>query len=209
MSPGSCPWTLDPGWHYKRLTCCLPSFCPAPACLPACPPARLQAWQRICNASRVEFQKIYDRLGVQLEGKWDGVGWGVRWGVVQLAVGHRRSWRGSVAGSAALRLPATCHLPSASCRLLTCHCMQRPVAVSRLHILDAAPACCACLPRLQSVARASTTPCSSQVRRQLALAGTLPPSWGSSTRLPFTPGPCLPPHTACPPAWPALQLWTT
>jgi hypothetical protein len=69
MSPGFCPWTLDPGWRYKRLACCLPSFCPAPAC----PPARLQAWQRICNASRVEFQKIYDRLGVQLEG---GMGWG-------------------------------------------------------------------------------------------------------------------------------------
>ena len=28
-----------------------------------------QAWQRICNASRQEFQKIYDRLGVTLEGE--------------------------------------------------------------------------------------------------------------------------------------------
>ena len=30
-------------------------------------PAALEAWARICGASRAEFQKIYDRLGVQLE----------------------------------------------------------------------------------------------------------------------------------------------
>ena len=27
----------------------------------------LRAWRRICDASRQEFQKIYDRLGVSLE----------------------------------------------------------------------------------------------------------------------------------------------
>jgi hypothetical protein len=129
---------LDPGWRYKRLACCLPSFCPAPAC----PPARLQAWQRICNASRVEFQKIYDRLGVQLEGGWDGVGWGV----VQLAVGHSRSWRGSVAGSAALILPATCHPPAAGCsRVIACGAQRQSAACTFLMLrLPAAPACCAC-----------------------------------------------------------------
>ena len=30
-------------------------------------PAALEAWGRICGASRAEFQKIYDRLGVELE----------------------------------------------------------------------------------------------------------------------------------------------
>ena len=29
----------------------------------------MQAWQRICDASRREFQKIYDRLDVTLEGE--------------------------------------------------------------------------------------------------------------------------------------------
>ncbi len=38
-----------------------------PSCLPN-PPVLLQAWQRICDASRREFQKIYDRLDVTLEG---------------------------------------------------------------------------------------------------------------------------------------------
>ena len=29
----------------------------------------LRAWRRICDASRQEFQKIYDRLGVSLEAR--------------------------------------------------------------------------------------------------------------------------------------------
>ena len=27
----------------------------------------VQAWQRICDASRIEFQKIYDRLGITIQ----------------------------------------------------------------------------------------------------------------------------------------------
>ena len=46
-------------------------------------PEYLQAWRRICNASRQEFQKIYDRLEVELTGAaaagpWGGVGWSKR-----------------------------------------------------------------------------------------------------------------------------------
>lgn len=41
---------------------------PLPCPLPHRP--CLQAWQRICDASRREFQKIYDRLGVTLSGAW-------------------------------------------------------------------------------------------------------------------------------------------
>ena len=49
----------------------------------------LDAWARICDASRREFQKIYDRLGVSLTGEG---GRGAAWFFCEVCFVVRRGW---------------------------------------------------------------------------------------------------------------------